>query len=183
MTSRLLNRRQARWSMFLSEFNFVLDYAPGLKNPADAPSRRADFAPREGDDVLRANEQVLLTPYHTHRIFFPPTLRHPRPHHSRSARLRNSRSTTRPSKNDTNARSEKTPSGATPSRATIPASCWTVTLCFTRVYYLSRSHFVLIFFTLVMILRPQVIPAADVLSVSFNATIPGPASRPTCAAT
>lgn len=38
MSSRVLNQRQACWSMFLSEFNFRLDYAPGLKNPADAPS-------------------------------------------------------------------------------------------------------------------------------------------------
>ena len=38
MTSKVLNRRQARWSMFLSEYNFQLDYAPGKQNPADAPS-------------------------------------------------------------------------------------------------------------------------------------------------
>ena len=182
MTSRLLNRRQARWSMFLSEFNFILDYAPGLKNPADAPSRRADFAPREGDDVLRANEQGLLTPYHTQNIF-PPTLRRPRPHRSRSARSRNSRSTTRPSKNVTNTRSEKTPSGATLSRATIPALRWTVTLCSTRVYFSFRSRYILTSFVLDTIPRPQVIPAADALSASFNATTPGPASRLTCAAT
>ncbi|RPD68018.1 hypothetical protein L226DRAFT_474052 [Lentinus tigrinus ALCF2SS1-7] len=68
MSSRVLNRRQARWSMFLSEFNFRLDYAPGLKNPADAPSRRRDFAPREGDDVLLENQKVLLTPLHTERL-------------------------------------------------------------------------------------------------------------------
>lgn len=69
MSSRVLNRRQARWSMFLSEFNFVLNYAPGLKNPADAPSRCSDFAPQEGDDVLHANEKVLLTPFHTQKLF------------------------------------------------------------------------------------------------------------------
>ncbi|KAL1942197.1 hypothetical protein VTO73DRAFT_6261 [Trametes versicolor] len=68
MSSRVLNRRQARWSMFLSEFNFVLSYSPGLKNPADGPSRRSDFAPREGDDVLRTNRKVLLTPYHTQHL-------------------------------------------------------------------------------------------------------------------
>ncbi|CDO76069.1 hypothetical protein BN946_scf184814.g2 [Trametes cinnabarina] len=69
MSSRVLTRCQARWSMFLSEFNFRLDYAPGIKNPADAPSRRADFAPREGDDVLSENHKALLTPVHTERIF------------------------------------------------------------------------------------------------------------------
>ncbi|OJT10654.1 Transposon Tf2-12 polyprotein [Trametes pubescens] len=71
MSSRVLNRRQARWSMFLSEFNFRLDYAPGIKNPADAPSRRADFAPREGDAVLSENHKALLSPVHTERIFDP----------------------------------------------------------------------------------------------------------------
>ncbi|KAJ3500263.1 hypothetical protein NMY22_g19316 [Coprinellus aureogranulatus] len=40
MTSHVLNRRQARWSMFLSEFDFQLDWSPGTKNPADAPSRQ-----------------------------------------------------------------------------------------------------------------------------------------------
>ncbi|OJT06055.1 Transposon Tf2-12 polyprotein [Trametes pubescens] len=69
MTSRILNRRQARWSMFLSEFNFHLSYAPGLRNPADAPSRRVDFAPRRGDAVLQENEKVLLTPLHTEQLF------------------------------------------------------------------------------------------------------------------
>lgn len=68
MTSRVLNRHQARWSMFLSEFNFRLDYAPGLKNPADAPSRHVDFAPRKGDDTLRENKKVMLMPLHTERI-------------------------------------------------------------------------------------------------------------------
>ncbi|KAL7280850.1 hypothetical protein ACG7TL_005794 [Trametes sanguinea] len=76
MKSRVLNRRQARWSMFFSEFNFRLDYALGLKNPADAPSRRADFAPREGDDVLRVNKKVLLTPLHTQRLFCAPSTAH-----------------------------------------------------------------------------------------------------------
>jgi hypothetical protein len=39
MTSHVLNRRQGRWSMFLSEFDFQLDWAPGTQNPADSPSR------------------------------------------------------------------------------------------------------------------------------------------------
>lgn len=69
MSSRILNRRQARWLMLLSEFNFQLDYAPGHKHPADAPSRRPDFAPREGDDVLHLQNKVLLTSSHTERLF------------------------------------------------------------------------------------------------------------------
>ena len=52
MSLKQLNQRQARWSMFLSEYNFQLDYAPGKKNPADSPSCRFDFTPKEGDDVL-----------------------------------------------------------------------------------------------------------------------------------
>jgi len=69
MSTRILNRRQARWSMFLSEFNFRLDYLPGSKNPADPPSRRPDFVPQEGDDILKLQNKTLLTPTHTERIF------------------------------------------------------------------------------------------------------------------
>ena len=68
MSSQTLNRRQARWAMFLTEYNFQLDYAPGLRNPADAPSRRVDFAPKKGDEVLAENCRTLLTPYHTQRL-------------------------------------------------------------------------------------------------------------------
>lgn len=40
MKSRLLSRRQARWSEFLSRFNFKICYRPGTQNgPADALSR------------------------------------------------------------------------------------------------------------------------------------------------
>ena len=42
MKSRLLSRRQARWSEFLSRFNFRICYRPGsLNTPADALSRPA----------------------------------------------------------------------------------------------------------------------------------------------
>ena len=68
MTSRVLNRRQARWSMFLSEFNFRLDYAPGKHNPADAPSRRPDFAPSDGDEVLLEQRKTIITSVHTERL-------------------------------------------------------------------------------------------------------------------
>ncbi|KAJ3495813.1 hypothetical protein NLJ89_g10573 [Agrocybe chaxingu] len=69
MSSHVLNRHQARWSMFLSEFDFRLDWAPGSKNVADAPSRRPDFLPKKGDDVLEFQRKALLTPLHTERIF------------------------------------------------------------------------------------------------------------------
>ena len=47
--------------MFLSEFDFKLDYAPGKKNPADAPSRCPDFIPQEGDEVVKFQNKSLLT--------------------------------------------------------------------------------------------------------------------------
>ena len=69
MTSQILNCRQAHWSMFLSEFNFKLDYAPGKKNPADAPSRCPDFIPQEGDEVVKFQNKSLLTDYNLDRLF------------------------------------------------------------------------------------------------------------------
>ncbi|KAJ2914471.1 hypothetical protein MD484_g5943, partial [Candolleomyces efflorescens] len=68
MKSQVLNRRQARWAMFLTEFDFQLTWGPGAKNPADAPSRRPDFAPKKGDDVLTQQYKSILTPYHTQQI-------------------------------------------------------------------------------------------------------------------
>ena len=69
MTSRILNRRQARWAMFLSEYDFKLDFAPGTKNPADGPSRRPDFIPHKGDEVIEFQNQALLTDNHLERLF------------------------------------------------------------------------------------------------------------------
>jgi len=42
-----LNGRQARWAMFLSSYDFVITHRAGKLNPADAPSRRADYADGE----------------------------------------------------------------------------------------------------------------------------------------
>ena len=44
MSTKILNRRQARWAEILSGYDFVLDHIPGSKNPADGPSRRPDYA-------------------------------------------------------------------------------------------------------------------------------------------
>ena len=55
--------------MFLSEFDFKLDYAPGKKNPADGPSRHPDFVPQEGDEVVKFQNKSLLTNYHLDRLF------------------------------------------------------------------------------------------------------------------
>jgi transposase InsO family protein len=40
-----LNGRQARWAIALSGYDFTIIHRPGKKNPADAPSRRPDYAP------------------------------------------------------------------------------------------------------------------------------------------
>lgn len=61
MKSRLLNRRQARWSEFLSRFNFKICYRPGKHNgPADALSRPLG----DPDPSLKKFlEQQLLKPH------------------------------------------------------------------------------------------------------------------------
>ena len=43
MTTKVLNRRQARWAEFLANYDFVLVHIKGTKNPADGPSRRPDY--------------------------------------------------------------------------------------------------------------------------------------------
>lgn len=69
MTERFLNRRQARWSMFLSEFNFTLDFLPGSTNPADGPSRRPDYIPSSDDEAVQQQRKTLLNPSQTYRLF------------------------------------------------------------------------------------------------------------------
>jgi len=69
MTTRTLNRRQARWAMFLTDYDFRLDWAPGRSNVADAPSRRPDYEPKKGDDTLLCQDRRLLTAKHTERLF------------------------------------------------------------------------------------------------------------------
>ena len=61
MSQRQLNRRQSRWAMELSEFNFRLSYSPGKSNPADPPSRREDYFPTDGDPTVLQNHQRLLS--------------------------------------------------------------------------------------------------------------------------
>jgi RNase H-like domain found in reverse transcriptase/Integrase zinc binding domain len=43
MTTKVLNRRQARWAEFLASYDFVLVHIKGTKNPADGPSRCPDY--------------------------------------------------------------------------------------------------------------------------------------------
>ena len=57
--ARKLNCQQARWSLYLSEFNVKLVHVSGVKMvQSDALSRRPDFIPLEDTD----NEDVILLP-------------------------------------------------------------------------------------------------------------------------
>ena len=60
-TARLLNRRQARWSQYLADFNFQISYRPGKEQVvSDALSRRA--AHRLTPNDVQTNSQVVLPP-------------------------------------------------------------------------------------------------------------------------
>src|ERR1700723_1275542 len=54
---KLLTRRQARWSKFLSHFNLIIRFRPGKHGAKpDALTRRWDIYPKEGDsDYTRVN--------------------------------------------------------------------------------------------------------------------------------
>lgn len=56
-TTKLLNRRQARWSEYLSQFNLIVRFRPGkLGTKPDALTRRWDVYPKEGgSDYARVN--------------------------------------------------------------------------------------------------------------------------------
>ena len=60
MSSQNLNRRQARWALYLSRFDFVLKHIPGSKmGKVDGLSRRSDWEKGiEGDN----EERTLLKP-------------------------------------------------------------------------------------------------------------------------
>jgi len=42
-TSKLLSRRQARWSEILSAYDFVIEHLEGTSNTADSTSRRPNY--------------------------------------------------------------------------------------------------------------------------------------------
>ena len=46
-TTKTLNQRQARWAELLAAYDFIIEYKPGERNPADAPSRRRDYRPTQ----------------------------------------------------------------------------------------------------------------------------------------
>ena len=52
LTTKELNRRQARWSEILNMYDLRIVHRKGKENPADAPSRRPDFHEKgEGPEV------------------------------------------------------------------------------------------------------------------------------------
>ncbi|KAI0997911.1 hypothetical protein K3495_g10281 [Podosphaera aphanis] len=64
MQTKQLSRRQARWALSLSQFNFKIVYEPGKYNKiADALSRRNQDLPKDkNDERLTVNHQILLKP-------------------------------------------------------------------------------------------------------------------------
>ena len=60
MTSQNLNRRQARWTLYLSRFDFILKHVPGTKmGKADGLSRRSAW---EKGGIGNNEERILLKP-------------------------------------------------------------------------------------------------------------------------
>jgi hypothetical protein len=61
MTARVLNRRQARWNMSLSRFDFVITYQPGKQQGlSDALSRWSYLAPKERQAAYEQQRTTLL---------------------------------------------------------------------------------------------------------------------------
>ena len=63
MTTKQLNRRQARWSEFLSEFQFQIQYRPGKQGTKpDSLTRRPGDKPEADDERTKHQHQVMLKP-------------------------------------------------------------------------------------------------------------------------
>ena len=64
MTTKNLNRRQARWAEYLSRFDFKIHFRPGKQGEKpDALTRRSGDLPSEGDLRLEQQQQSLLKPH------------------------------------------------------------------------------------------------------------------------
>jgi hypothetical protein len=62
-TIKLLNRRQARWSQFLSQFNFKIVYRPGTAGgKPDTLTRRSGDLPKAGDNRSLENQTTIIKP-------------------------------------------------------------------------------------------------------------------------
>jgi hypothetical protein len=61
--TKLLNRRQAHWSQFLSQFNFKIVYHPGTAGgKPDALTCRSGDLPKVGDDRSLKNQTIIIKP-------------------------------------------------------------------------------------------------------------------------
>jgi len=63
MTTKILNRRQARWAELLANYDFILVHLPGTRNSADGPSRCPDYAqdiPQPSGSLIPPNALRLL---------------------------------------------------------------------------------------------------------------------------
>ena len=73
-TAQDLSRRQARWSLYLSRFDFKLTHKAGTQNAkADALTRRADHQVSDAEDnraqvVLKPEHFVRIAATHTHTV-------------------------------------------------------------------------------------------------------------------
>jgi hypothetical protein len=84
-STKQLNRRQARWAEFLSDFDFTITYRPGLQGTKpDALTCRPDYHPMEKGSSLDSkfnphNHRPLLKPgqfaYATHHVEIIPLLK------------------------------------------------------------------------------------------------------------
>ena len=70
-TTKQLSRRQARWSEYLSNFDFIVKYRPGrLGTKPDALTRRPDVYPKGGGRAYaQANPQNRLPIFRTEQLF------------------------------------------------------------------------------------------------------------------
>jgi hypothetical protein len=74
MSTKMLNRRQARWSEFLSRFNFKIIYRPGKQGEKpDALTRRSEDLPKEGDERLEHQSRTMLKRENFETQELPPT--------------------------------------------------------------------------------------------------------------
>ena len=66
MSSKQLNRRQARWAEFLSEFNFKISYRPGKQGtkPDSLTRRVGDLPENANDDRHQYQNQIMLKDKH-----------------------------------------------------------------------------------------------------------------------
>jgi len=63
ISARVLNRRQARWNMSLSKFDFVITYRPGKQQGlSNALLRRSYLAPKAGEAAFDQQCTTLLKP-------------------------------------------------------------------------------------------------------------------------